>query len=151
MTTRPPRCSHPRTGARLALAALALALSACASTAPVLYSKKSDPLVLDERARKDIADCSRLADDRVGRNGLNGQKVARQAGAAGAVGFAATAVGSLVGGAREAWERARVAAAGGATGMATKLLLEWNEGDEVFQGYVERCLASRGHDVLGWR
>jgi len=145
MNTRPPR-----TG-RLALAALALALSACANTAPVLYSKKSDAVVLDERARRDIADCSRLADARVGRNGLNGEKVARQAGAAGAVGFAATAVGSLVGGAREAWERARVAAAGGATGMAAKLLLEWNEGDEVYQGYVERCLAARGHDVLGWR
>lgn len=145
MNTRPPR-----TG-RLALAALALALSACANTAPVLYSKQSDAVVLDERARRDIADCSRLADARVGRNGLNGEKVARQAGAAGAVGFAATAVGSLVGGAREAWERARVAAAGGATGMAAKLLLEWNEGDEVYQGYVERCLAARGHDVLGWR
>lgn len=139
-----------RTG-RLALAALALALSACASSAPVLYSKKSDAVARDERARQDIADCSRLADARVGRNGINGEKLARQAGAAGTVGFVATAVGSLVGGAREAWERARVAAAGGASGMAAKLLLEWNEGDEVYQGYVERCLAVRGHDVLGWR
>lgn len=143
--------ARPHRTGRLAIAALALALSACANTAPVLYAKKTDGVALDPRARQDIADCSRLADARVGRNGLNGEKVARQAGAAGAVGFAATAVGSLVGGARQAWERARVAAAGGATGMAAKLLLEWNEGDDVYQGYVERCLASRGHDVLGWR
>ncbi|MCI1192786.1 hypothetical protein MOJ79_13145 [Calidifontimicrobium sp. SYSU G02091] len=142
---RPPRIG------RLAIALLALALSACASTAPVLYSKKSDSVVLDERARRDIAECSRLADARVGRNGLQGEAVARQAAAAGTVGFVATAVGSLVGGAREVWERARGAAAGGATGVATKLLLDWNQGDEVYQGYVERCLAARGHDVLGWR
>ena len=60
-------------------------------------------------------------------------------------------MGSVVGNSANAWERARGAAAGGAAGMATKLLLDWNEGDEVYQKYVEQCLERRGHQVLGWR
>lgn len=152
MQDRPPRPGRSLRGLTgPALAALALALGGCASTAPVVYSNKPAASAPDERTRADIAQCSRLADARVGRNGLSGRKVARQAGAAGLVGFAATAVGAAVSGSREVWERARVAAAGGASGMAAKLLLEWNEGDEVYQAHVERCLAARGHDVLGWR
>ena len=30
-------------------------------------------------------------------------------------------------------------------------MLEWNEGDKVYQKYVENCLEDRGHEVLGWR
>jgi hypothetical protein len=63
----------------------------------------------------------------------------------------AAAAGGLVAHTRGAWEKARGAAAGGAAGMAAKLLFDWNEGDEVYQSYVERCLAARGHEVLGWR
>ncbi len=142
------------TPSRLSLAALlaaAVLLGACASTAPVVYSKKHDRVETSARTQADIAQCSQAADARVGRNGLNTETVTRQSASTAGVGFVAAAVGGVVSRSKGVWERARGAAAGGASGMATKLLLEWNEGDEVFQNHVERCLQARGHEVLGWR
>jgi hypothetical protein len=148
----------PRRAGTAALLVLALGLTACASTQPVIYSKKSGSIELNERTRQDLGDCSRQADVRVGRNVMKGpqgtpgtQKVGQKVGSTGAIAFVATAAGSVVGNSKNAWERARGAAAGGAAGMATKLLLEWNEGDKVYQRYVESCLEERGHEVLGWR
>jgi hypothetical protein len=137
--------------ARVALVATAIGLTACASSSPVVYSKKEDSIAIDARTQRDVGECSALADQRVGRHGMKASKVGQQAGSAAAVGFVATVVGSVVSNSRNAYERARGAAAAGASGMATKLLLEWNEGDDVFQAYVERCLEQRGHVVLGWR
>jgi hypothetical protein len=135
----------------LALAAT-LALTGCATTtAPVVYSPKRDTVALDERTRADISHCGQAADARVGRHGMRSQQVAQKAASTASIGFVATAVGGAVSRGKDVWQRARGAAAGGAAGMATKLLLEWNEGDEVYQKYVERCLESRGHEVLGWR
>jgi hypothetical protein len=138
-----------------AVVALALGLTACASTQPVIYSKKNDSIVLNERAQRDLLQCAILADETVGRNSIKGggrtQAAAQTAASTGAIAFVATAVGSAVSRSKEVWQRARGAAAGGVTGMATKLLLESNEGDKVYQRYVENCLEARGHDVLGWR
>ncbi len=138
-----------------AILVLTMGLTACASTQPVIYSKKTDSIVLNERTRRDLGECSRRADVRVGRNGMKGtqgtKKVAQELGSTSAIAFVAAAAGSVVSHSKNAWERARGAAAGGAAGMATKLLLEWNEGDEVYQKYVENCLEDRGHEVLGWR
>lgn len=135
----------------VALVALTLGLTACASSSPVVYSKKKDSVAMDARTQRDVSECSARADSRVGRNGIKGAQVAQQAGSTAAVGFVAAAVGSVVSNTRGAFERARGAAAGGASGMATKILLDWNQGDDVFQGYVEKCLEQRGHEVLGWR
>ncbi|MFY7917464.1 MAG: hypothetical protein ACOVPA_22770 [Rubrivivax sp.] len=154
-TPVPPRRTWPRRAGSAAVLLMVLGLTACATTQPVIYSKKTDSIELNERTRKDLGECSRQADVRVGRNGMQGtqgtQKVAQKVGSTGAIGFVATAVGSVVSNSKGAWERARGAAAGGAAGMATKLLLDWNEGDEVYQKYVEGCLENRGHEVLGWR
>ena len=146
-----PRTATP---SRLALAATltaALLLEACASTAPVVHSKKQDRVETSERAQADVARCSRAADARAGRNGMNADSAARQSASTAGVGFVAAAVGGAVSRSKGVWERARGAAAGGASGMATKLLLEWNEGDEAYQNCVERCLEARGRAVLGWR
>lgn len=138
-----------------AVVALALGLTACASTQPVIYSKKNDSIVPNERVQLDLRQCANLADERVGRNSIKGagraQAVAQKVGSTGAIAFVATAVGSAVSRSKDVWQRARGAAAAGVAGMATKLLLESNEGDEVYQRYVEKCLEARGHDVLGWR
>jgi len=148
--------ANRRRAGLVASLAIVAVLAGCASTQPVVYSRKTDSIAVDERTQRDLTACSRLADQRVGRNGLHAaqpdtRKAAQKAGATGAVAFVATAVGSVVGNSANAWERARGAAAGGAAGMATKLLLDWNEGDEVYQKYVEQCLERRGHQVLGWR
>jgi hypothetical protein len=134
--------------ARVALLAGVLLLGACATSAPVVYPGAGANVAQVER---DTEQCRRQATAAVGVNGRSAPATARDAGQAATVGFVAAAVGSLVAGSKEAWQRARGAAAGGATGMATKALLEWNEPDEVHQEYVERCMKRRGHDVLGWR
>lgn len=146
-----PCPTAPRRGAFVAATlAAALLMSACATSAPVVNPTGVAP-TLSARAQQDVVDCGTLADRAVGRNGLTAGKAAGKAGSTAAVGFAGTAVGSIVARSSDAWDRARGAAAGGATGMATKLLLEWNEGDEVYRAHVERCLERRGHEVLGWR
>ncbi len=155
----PARAATVRRCHAVAALLVVAGLAGCASTQPVIYSKSSDSIALNDRTRADLAACSRLADERVGRNSMNAQPAAgggtqtvvQKVGATGAIAFVATAVGSVVGNSKNAWERARGAAAGGAAGMATKLLLEWNEGDKVYQRYVENCLEDRGHEVLGWR
>ncbi len=30
-------------------------------------------------------------------------------------------------------------------------VIDWNQPDEAYRGYVERCLEKRGHHVVGWR
>lgn len=160
-TLAPNAAAWPRRAGTAAVLVLALGLTACASTQPVIYSKKTGTIELNERTRQDLGECSRQADVRVGRNVMKSpqgspgkagtQKVAQTVGSTGAIAFVATAAGSVVSNSKNAWERARGAAAGGAAGMATKLLLEWNEGDKVYQRYVEHCLEDRGHEVLGWR
>jgi hypothetical protein len=149
-----PRVTRPT------LLLLALLATGCASVQkPVVYPS-SAPAVASAAVQKtkldrDIGECTRRADAAVGRNTLQEPKSATASAArpaqAGGIGFVGAAAAAVASGARNTWERARSAAAGGAAGVATKLLLEWNEGDAVCQEYVERCLESRGHDVLGWR
>lgn len=153
MNAKTPLVAAPR-AATAALVLAAAVLSGCAASRPVVDPTAGRGARAPEAVQRDIAECSRRGDAAVGRNSMrqdNGRGVAAASGQTAAVGFVATAAASIVTHSRNTWERARGAAAGGATGMATKLLLEWNEGDEVFQRYVERCLDARGHDVLGWR
>jgi hypothetical protein len=128
----------------------ALLLVGCASSSPIVYQQHPAGGAVSTRVAQDISQCRQRATAAVGTNARQAT-AAGEIGRIGAVGFVGTAVGSLVAGSADAWSRARAGAAGGAAGMATKLLLEWNEPDEVHQEYVQRCLKERGHDVLGWR
>jgi hypothetical protein len=131
-----------------ALATLA-ALGGCAASAPVIYAKEPNT-AQQQRVQRDIEQCTRRAETQVGRQ-AGAQHAAKGAAKAGAIGFVGAAAAGAAARSSGVWERARGAAAGGVAGITTKLLLEWNEGDKVFQEYVERCLEERGHDVLGWR
>lgn len=144
-----PRRARSRPALVLLLAAGLL--GACASTAPVVVSKRDDRVEIDARTRADIQHCTAAADRRVGRNALDAKTATQRAGTTAGVGFVGAAAGGLVSKSRGVWEKARGAAAAGAAGMLTKLAFEWNEGDEVYQTFVERCLEARGHEVLGWR
>ena len=95
--------------------------------------------------------CRRLADQAVGLNDRRGGRVAENAAKGGVIGFTATAAAALVAGASDVWQTALAGASGGAAGVTAKTLLEWNAPDEAYRGYVERCLARRGHHVVGWR
>jgi outer membrane lipoprotein SlyB len=126
----------------------AVLLGACATSAPVVVTTSAAD---SARVARDTEQCRRQATAAVGLNGRDAGTLAQAAGKAGTVGFVGGAVGSLVAGSKDAWQKARGAAAGGASGIAAKVLLEWNEPDDVHQEFVERCMKKRGHDVLGWR
>lgn len=130
---------------------LTLALAGCATPRPVVYHKAAIGPVEQQRVAKDTQECRRRAEAAVGLNARRADAAAQSAAKTGAIAFAAAAVGSLVNSSKDVWQRARVGAAGGAAGAAVKTLVEWNDPDEVHQEYVERCMAERGHDVLGWR
>lgn len=124
----------------------------CASTAaPVVYPPKTADAGHSQRLAQDVQQCRERAERSVGLNGRSAQDVARSGARVGAVGFAATAVGAIVNTSRDVWQRARSAAAAGVTGAAVKTAIEWNDPDEVYEEFVERCLRERGHHVLGWR
>lgn len=150
--SRPSSSNRIRAAVRL-LPIAAVLLVGCASTAPVVYQRPAVKPDTAQTARiaRDTRTCRDEAVRSVGLNARGARQVGRDAGKAGAIGFAGAAAGSVVAGSREVWQRARTAAAAGAAGMAAKVLLDWNEPDEVHREYVEQCLQDRGHRVLGWR
>lgn len=138
---------------RQSLAALlaAAALAGCASTAtPVAYEASTSP-ARAARFEADLNSCRTRAEQAVGVNGVQGASLAQASTRRGATEFVKEAVDSLVVGSRNAWARARGAAAGEAAGTVAGVLLNWNEPDRVHREYVDRCLRERGHTVLGWR
>jgi outer membrane lipoprotein SlyB len=144
--TAPARRAH-----RAWLLLPCLLLGACASTQPVIYNAGTPSATQHQRMQRDVADCRDRAKAAVGTNARSAAGSARDAGKVGVVAFTAAAVAGATAASRDVWQRARAGAAGGASGVLAKTLLEWNEPDDVHQEYVERCLSSRGHDVLGWR
>jgi outer membrane lipoprotein SlyB len=130
---------------------LAGTLAGCATPQPVVYRSDAQTTTLKERADRDLATCRRAADEAVGLNGRDARTVARAAAQTGVIGFVAAAAGAAFAASTEVWQKARGGAAAGAAGAAAKTLLDWNAPDEVYQEYVERCMADRGHAVLGWR
>ncbi|MGL5003037.1 MAG: hypothetical protein ACRDAM_08860 [Casimicrobium sp.] len=136
---------------RVALCALLVCATAgCATTRPVLLAADKSKAT-GERSERAIESCVQSADRDVGRNGFNGPVVAKRMGKAGAIEFAEAAAENSVKKSSGVLRRAAGAASGGAAGVATRLLFEWNEPDKVNQKYVEHCLEKRGHRVLGWR
>jgi hypothetical protein len=107
-----------------------------------MAAAQAQKLALDSRS------CQAEASKQVGRSRANAFEPAARAGL---IGFAAAAAASLATHSKEIGQRARGAAAGGAAGVATKTLLEWNSPDEVQEAYFEACMKDRGHQVLGWR
>lgn len=146
------RSSPGRSGVRAAaLSASVLLLLGCATAVPVVYREGQPSAAAEQRLANDIADCRRRADRAFGVNANDGRTVGRQAAKYGLAEFAQEAAEALVEGSRRVWEKARAGAAGGAASVVTKLLFDWNQPDAVYRKHVERCLARRGHDVLGWR
>jgi hypothetical protein len=144
-----PRRRRARSVAVAHASALAAAVFAgCASPAPVVYRTPETSAAQLARIERDTTACRQQADKVVGRNARD---LAPQSARAAGIGFAGTAAATAAASARDTWKRARAGAAGGAVGVATKVLLDWNAPDEAHEKYVERCMKDRGHEVLGWR
>jgi hypothetical protein len=135
---------------RALITSVAVALSGCATTAPVLLPGEPGQKNAAQAARA-VEACKKLADEQIGRNGINGKSTATHAGKAGAIGLAGGLAAGAAGGSSNVLRRALGAASGGTAAVATKILLDWNEPDKAYKKYVEICVEKRGHRVLGWR
>ena len=133
---------------RLALLAglAAFPLAACA-TRPIVYPneklRESGQVAVQEDTDACLAEADAYLED--GRVPETAKRTGEGAVVGGAVGAAVGAVRGSVG------RGAAAGAAGGAAGGLVHGLFHWRDPDPVEQRYVERCLAERGYEVIGWR
>lgn len=128
------------------LIVLPILLTACATARPVIYPNATSQLAGKGAQDAAVQSCIQQADaadlsrpgDQVAGSTVGGAVI----GAAG--GAAAGAVYGNIG---------RGAGAGAAAGAATGLvrgLFRSNQPSSVYMAYVNRCLADKGYDVIGW-
>jgi hypothetical protein len=144
---------------RVALAAALVAASAgaCArSQKPVLYPNAKVQEVGREQAERDVEDCRRLAGEYVDDSAA--KEIGKDAAVGGATGAATGAAGGAVHGAISrrgagsgAATGAAVGAAAGATAGAVRGAVKKTEPSPIYKAFVNRCLAERGYQVLGWQ
>jgi uncharacterized protein YcfJ len=124
----------------------ALLLAACA-TQPIVYPNEklraSGQVAVQEDTQACIDEAEAYLED--GRMPEVAKKTGEAAVVGGVVGGAVGAVRGSVG------RGAAAGAAGGAAGGLVHGLWHWRDPSEVEKRYVERCLAERGYDVIGWR
>lgn len=126
---------------------LLLALAACASPRPRFYPNERYKRVGEDQANREADECRAEAKQYLKDHPL--APVAKHT-TMGAVTGAAigAAIGLVTGDLKRAVEEG--AAAGGAGG-AVSGVAEANSPDAVERAYVNRCLAERGYEVIGWR
>jgi outer membrane lipoprotein SlyB len=117
-------------------------LSSCASR-PKLYPNETLKSKGKVASEKEIDACMKDADEYV--ESGEGKKIAKSAGFGAMVGGAIGAVGGAFTGniARGAAQGAAMGGAGGAVGGALTP-------DQLKHRYVNKCLADKGYEVLGW-
>jgi len=130
----------------LVLATAALLLLAC-TTRPVVYPNQR--LRESGQAAADAATDACLAEAeeyvKSGKAEAAARSTAGGAVVGGATGAAVGAVVSSVG------RGAAAGAAGGAAGGFAHSMLHSRDPEPVVKAYVNRCLAEKGYEVLGWR
>jgi len=141
-STRWPRLA----GLGIGLAALSMG---CAAR-PVVYSNAHAGGSAEARIERDVEECLTLARRHAREGRALGRDAARSTAGGAVVGGATGAVaGAILG---SAGRGAATGAAVGATSGLLRTLFRSRSGDDpVLRRYTERCLAERGHDVLGWR
>ncbi len=123
-----------------------LATSACA-TRPIVYPNQKLRESGQVAVKADTEACLAEAEEYLESGHV--PEVAKQTGQGAVVGGA---IGGAVGAVKGRVGRGAAAgAAGGAAGSLVHGLWHWRDPDPVEKRYVERCLAERGYDVIGWR
>jgi outer membrane lipoprotein SlyB len=121
---------------------IVLTLCACASS-PQLYPNQKLQTVGKEQADKDIKQCTELAETYL--KSSKGKQVAKSAGAGAIVGGAiGGAFGLLTGNVGRGVVRG--AAVGGVGGAASGAVSP----DQLKKNFINKCLAERGYEVIGW-
>ena len=127
---------------------LALLWSACVAKRPVLYPNAHYYAVGQIEAENDLDQCIQLARTHGADTGRSERIAKNTAGGA--------AVGGAAGGAAGAvWGRpgrgAAAGAAAGAAGGMTRSIINSGEPEQVFRGFVEKCLRDKGYAPIGWK
>lgn len=123
-------------------------LIGCATNRPVLYPNSHLNTVGMEVADSDIDSCIRMAQNAGAEKDVMTEAATETAEGAVVGGATGAAVGAVLG---NAGQGAATGAAGGATSKLTRSLFNSNKHDQVFQGFVNRCLRDKGYDPVGWR
>jgi len=129
------------------LVPLALLLLAACATRPLVYPNQKLRESGQVAVQADTDECLAEAEQYVksGRMPEVAKHTAEGAVVGGAVGVAVGAVTGNVG------RGAAAGAAGGAAGSLAHGLFHWGDRSPIEKRYVERCLAERGYDVIGWK
>jgi hypothetical protein len=131
----------------LVLLALVGPLLVACATRPVVYPNQKLRESGQVAVEADTEACLAEADAYLERGHL--PETAKRTGEGAAVGGAVgAAVGAVSGGVGRG---AAAGAAGGAAHGLVRSLFTWRDPDPVERRYVERCLAERGYDVIGWK
>ena len=125
-------------------------LVACQTTPdqPRLYPNAHLTKVGQKQAEVDINDCMALARDHGVSENKEG-RIGEKAAAGAIVGGASAGAWGLVRG--DAGSRAAAGAASGAAGSAAAGALQTTQTSPTFKNFVQRCLAERGYEVIGWQ
>jgi uncharacterized protein YcfJ len=130
-----------------ALALLASLTLGCATKSPVLYPNHKLDEVMQDEVDRDIATCEAQAKEYVA-NPSRAERSAEGAVVGGAVGGASgAAAGAVLG---NVGRGAGAGAAAGAAGGLVSGIFRSRNPDPVYARFVERCLANKGYEVIGW-
>ena len=138
------------------LALCAAALAGCSPLRPILYPNQKYQEVGDAQAQKDVDECMALGDQFVSETGKYQSKAkdaAVETAKGGVFGAAVGAVGGAIWG-----DPGTSAAAGAATGATAGFLNTMlggvfqtrREPNPTYANFVQRCLAERGLETVGW-
>jgi hypothetical protein len=118
----------------------------CSGPRPILYPNGHLQQVGPDQAEQDVDECQQLAEDYVPEHDAStvAGNTAVGAGSGGAIGAVS---GAISGGAGIG---AAIGAATGATIGFIRGLFQASQPTPAYKSFVNRCLAERGYDSIGW-
>ncbi len=130
----------------LSICSVCILAFGCSGPRPILYPNDHLHQVGPDRAEQDIGECQKLAEDYVPEHDAStvAGNTAVGAGAGSAVGAVSGAIRGGVG------IGAAIGAATGATVGFIRGLFQASQPTPAHKAFVNRCLAERGYDSIGW-
>ena len=122
----------------------------CATPEPIFYPNATLESKGQEQADRDTDECSALAEKYESGSNRAGE-IASTAAEDATVGGAAGAAGGAVWGGDAGRGAAAGAAAGVAGGLVRAIFRSRRDPSPAYRHFMERCLADKGYEVIGWQ